>query len=174
MKATEGGQPGVTGPQVGTVVAGLLRAFYRKRAQLSHVNACRCAACRYVDKLELKVVVHGGRLLLYDLRGQREISGLPVIVAHRLLKSNVGLERYVLVSDEASQSVTLPFPTDPKEHLETYQGVGNVKSTVHAFTEASLLEVSEQAGGGAPAIAGDTARKLIEGLRALRGPAGTG
>ena len=97
-----------------------------------------------------------------------------MIVAHRLLKSDVDFERHVLVHRRGKPVCgTLPFRTDARSHLESYQGVGDVKSTVHGFTEASLLEESVQPGDGAPSKAGDTARKLIEGLRALRGPAGS-
>lgn len=172
LVAEEQGQRGVTGPQVGDAVVALLRAFYRKRLELSRANACLCEACRHVDKLELKAVVHSGRLLLYDLRGQRELSGLPVIVAHRLLKSDVGLHRYVLVTDAARQHVVLPFEAEPRRHVQSYEGVGQVESMVYGFTEDSFLEDENATEAGATSKAADAARKLAEGLRALRGTAG--
>ena len=174
VKSDQLGQQEVTGAQVGEVVRALLDAFYSKRLELSQVNACKCAACHHVDKLELKTVVHSGKLLLYDLRGQKELSGLPVIVAHRLLKSDVGLERYVLVTAEASRDVTLPFETTLRRHAETYDGVGLVESTVHDFTVASLLREDMGEEAGVPSKAMDVARKMVEGLRALPGSAGKG
>lgn len=168
-RVAEQGQRAVSGPEVGGAVCALLRAFYRKRTELSRANACPCQACRNVDGLELKAVVHSGRLLLYDLRGHRELSGLPVIVAHRLLKSDVGLDRYVLVTDAAGQDITLPLETESKRHAQTYDGVGQVESTVYAFTVDSLLTEEIPATLGTPAKVADAARKLVEGLRALRG-----
>ncbi len=162
------GQGGLTGAEVGAAVCAVIGAFYRKRAELRCANACHCEACRAVDKLELKTVVHSGRLLLYELRGQQELSGLPVIVAHRLLKSAVGHERYVLVTDAAEQAVTLPFEATRTRHSQHYEGVGEVGGTVHAFEPAQLLAGEEPPVAGASTKAIDAARKLAEGLRALR------
>lgn len=168
VRTAEGGERTVTGQQVGDAVCALLRAFYRKRAELSCANACRCTSCRHVEQLELKAVVHSGSLLLYDLRGQRELSGLPVIAAHRLLKSNVGLKRYVLVTDTAGAEVTLSLEAESKRHVQTYEGVGPLDSTVYSFTVDALLADEAPATSGAPAKAADVARKLVEGLRGLR------
>lgn len=172
VQATEAGQRHtVKGAEVGAAVGALLRAFYRKRTELSRANTCPCEACRNVGSLELKTVVHSGRLYFYDLRGHREIGGLPAIVAHRLLKSDVGLDRYVLITDAATQQVTLPLEAESRRHAQTYDGIGLVESTVYDFTVDALLEDEILARPGAPAKATDAARKLVEGLRGLRGPA---
>ena len=168
-RTAEDGGRAVTGPEVGAAVCALLRAFYRKRAELSCANACRCTSCRHVEQLELKAVVHSGSLLLYDLRGHRELSGLPVIVAHRLLKSDVGLNRYVLVTDTAGADITLSLEAERQRHAQTYEGVGPVDSTIYNFTVEALLADEAPARPGAPAKAADAARKLVEGLRGLGG-----
>lgn len=167
LRKADGNGCGVSGLEVGEAVCALLRAFYRKRAELSRANVCRCASCRHVEQLELKVVVHSGSLLLYDLRGQRELSGLPVIAAHRLLKSDVGLKRYVLVTDTAGADVTLSLEAERRRHAQTYEGVGSLDSTVYSFTLEALLAGQTLERPGTPAKAADAARKLVEGLRGL-------
>jgi len=169
VRAVKSGQGGLTGPEVGSAIGALLRAFYRKRAELRRSNTCSCEACRHVERLELKAVVHSGRLLLYDLHGQRELSGLPVIVAHRLLKSDVRLDRYVLITDAAGIDVVLPVEAERKRHIETYEGIGQVESIAYAFKVESVLVDEIQATPSAAAKAADAARKLVEGLRAVRG-----
>ena len=74
---------GRNGEDIGRAVVEIAKAFYQKRAELERDNTCPCDACRHVGKLELKTVVHSGAVLLYDIRGHHEISGVPVIVAHR-------------------------------------------------------------------------------------------
>ena len=168
VEGSDDGQGGLTGAQVGEAVFAIIKAFYRTRAELLCANACLCDACRKVDKLEIKAVVHSGRLLLYELRGQPELSGLPVIVAHRLLKSVVGHERYVLITDAAERAVTLPFEATRARHTQHYDGVGEVGSTVYAFNPAKLLAGEEHPAAGVSTKAADAARKVAEGLRGLR------
>jgi hypothetical protein len=168
VQGSDDGQGGLTGAEVGETVCAIITAFYRTRAELHCANACPCEACCKVDKLEIKTVVHSGRLLLYELRGQQELSGLPVIVAHRLLKSAVGHERYVLITDAAERAVVLPFEATPARHSQHYEGVGEVGGTLHVFEPAQLLASEEPPAAGASAKTVDAVRKLGEGLRALR------
>ncbi len=113
-------------------------------------------------------MVHSGRLLLYQLRGQQELSGLPVIVAHRLLKSAVGHDRYVLVTDAAGQAVTLPLEAMRTRHSQRYDGVGEVAGTVHVFDPEQLLAGEQPPTAGASVKAADAVCKITEGLRGLR------
>lgn len=163
------GQGGLTGAQVGAAVCAVIRAFYRKRAELHCVNACRCEACCNVDQLEIKTVVHSGRMLLHELRGQREVSGFPVIVAHRLLKSAVGHGRYVFVTDAAAPAVALPFEANRTRHSQHYEDIGEVSGTLHVFDVERLLADVEPPAADASTKAIDAARKLTEGMRALGG-----
>jgi len=96
------------------------------------------------------------------------LSGLPVIVAHRLLKSDVRLDRYVLITDAAGIDVVLPVEAERKRHIETYEGIGQVESIAYAFKVESVLVDEIQATPSAAAKAADAARKLVEGLRAVR------
>lgn len=170
VRTADAGNRAVTGASVGAAVRALVQAFYRKRAELARTNTCPCEACRNVGSLELKTIVHSGRLFFYDLRGHREIGGLPAIVAHRLLKSDVGLDRYVLITDAANGQITLSLDAKPRRHAQTYDDIGTVESTVYDFVVDSLLKDEIPARPGAPARASDAARKLVEGLRGLRPP----
>lgn len=169
VRGSGDGQGGLAGHEVGAAVCAVIGAFYRKRAELYCANACHCDACHSVDKLELKTIVHSGQLLFYELRGQQELSGLPVIVAHRLLKSTIGQDRYVLVTDAAEPAVTLPLEAKRRRHSEHYEGIGEVGGTVHVFDPEQLLAGEEPPTAGVSTKAADAARKLAEGLRALRG-----
>jgi hypothetical protein len=167
-QGTDQGAGGLSGEEIGRTVIQILRAFYRKRAELGARNTCPCEACRHVDKLELKTVMHGGRLLLYDMRGQQELSGLPVIVAHRLLKNSLGLPRYVLISEAAHGDVPLPLDPSPGRHVERYEGIGEVAARVYRFELDDLLPgEAARLKAGVVAKAGETARKLRENLRTL-------
>jgi uncharacterized protein DUF2652 len=163
------GGGGASGPDIARAIGHILKAFYTKRAELTAKNTCPCEACRHVDRLELKTVLHFGRLLLYDLRGQQELSGLPVIVAHRLLKNSLGLNRYVMISAAAHEEVALPLDANPTRHVEKYEGIGEIATYVHRFDPDTLAR--DGAGpleAGIAEKAGEAMRKLGENLRTLR------
>jgi hypothetical protein len=101
-------------------------AFYARRARLESNNSCPCTACRHLAELELKVVAHRGPVLLYRLHGFEELGGLPVIVAHRLLKNSLPLRRYVLMTEDAFAGVPPCFDVSPQRHVERYDDLGEV------------------------------------------------
>lgn len=156
----------VSGAEVGDALGRQIAAFYRTRAELLAGNACPCQACRNVDRLDLKVVAHGGPLLRYALRGQEELSGLAVIVAHRLLKNSLDLPRYILVTDAIHDAVRPPIPGAARRHRETYADVGEVAAYVYTFEPPAA-----PAAAGLSAKSGDALRKAREALRGLRAPA---
>jgi hypothetical protein len=84
-----------------------------------------------------------------------------------LLKTGVGYDRYVLVSDTAGRLVTLPMELSSSPHTETYEGVGPIGSDVYAFSVEALLEDDAHPQTGTPEKLSDAARKLVEGLRGI-------
>jgi class 3 adenylate cyclase len=160
---------GLNGDQVARRIAAILAAFYRRRDELRHANLCTCSACSHIDQLDLKVIVHSGTVLSYDLGGRGELSGVPVIVAHRLLKNTLGLTRYVLVTDAAHQEVKPALQCEPSRHPQLCEDIGEVTVYVYAFEPGGLL-LGGAAAADLGARADDTLRKLRSNLQAL-GPA---
>ncbi len=151
----------------GAAVASILEAFYRKRRDLERDNACPCGACRHIGRLELKVIVHLGRILRYRLHGYEELSGVPVIVAYRLLKNSIGLDRYVFVTEHAHRDFELPFAAATAPHVERTD-VGEIPGRVYSFeledvmpSEAALAEA------GLAVKAVDMAKKIRENARGI-------
>ena len=127
-----------------------------------------CVACSHVDQLDLKTVMHSGRLLLYDLRGQQELSGLSVIVAHRLLKNSLGLPRYLLITEVAHEQIALSLEASPTRHVELYEGIGEVAAYVYRYEPETLLaDETPPTQAGLSTKVGEAARKLRENLRTL-------
>jgi hypothetical protein len=143
MSVRDDPRMGVAGDRVGRAILDLLTAYYRKRAELSHENSCPCMACRHIGDLDIKVIVHRGPILHYSLKGFEDLSGLAVIVAHRLLKNAVGMSRYILVTEAASEEVSLPLVRAREGHRESYDGVGEIAFDVYDFDPQTL--VSEEA-----------------------------
>jgi hypothetical protein len=92
---------------------GACYADFRERLATAHsVWPCECEACRRIDQLELKFVLHAGPFVIQSIAGRDELVGPEVVVAHRLLKSRagdaVGQAAFALVTDAASAWLDVP------------------------------------------------------------------
>ncbi len=90
--------PGEGRRALGERVAAVRERFRRTVAELSRSRYCDCDACRGIEDLRVKVIVHSGRAVLHQVRRFHEIAGMDVIVVHRLLKNSVGADDYVLLT----------------------------------------------------------------------------
>jgi len=109
-------------------------AFANKVAELTLSSFCKCGACTNIERLKLKMVVHSGRCAFYQIANLTELSGVDVIIVHRLLKNSVGLSEYVLLTEAAQQDLQLPLTLLSKGE-ETYDGIGNVQTYVYSSPE---------------------------------------
>ena len=146
----------------------LLATFYARREALQRSNLCPCNACQHIGDLDLKIVVHRGPVLRYHLGGFHELSGLPVIAVHRLLKSNLHLARYLMITQAAGEACRLPAGFEPRAHVESYDGIGEMASRVYSFDPAALPQTATPAARRSLASRGrDVAHKLAANARML-------
>jgi len=71
-------------------------AFTAKERDLIACDSCMCDACRNIEKLKLKVVLHSGEVALKQIRQFEELAGEEVILVHRLLKNTIPSKEYIL------------------------------------------------------------------------------
>jgi hypothetical protein len=114
----------------------LIRATYAEfaagRDEAAELTTCTCGACTRAGILDLKFILHAGKYVLQDIAGSRELTGLDVVLAHRLLKNRVaevaGTGAYLLVTDAAARTLDVPIQnaiplTETYEHhapIDTY------------------------------------------------------
>lgn len=77
--------------------------FKLKQRELIASRICDCNACINLDKLQLKIVLHVGELLIKKIDRFEEIAGTEVIVAHRLLKNSIDSHEYILMTHDYYQ-----------------------------------------------------------------------
>ena len=123
--------------QIGQKLPVFLSSFSEKISELTASNTCHCNACQNIQELNLKVVVHAGQAIFYQLDKFTELAGPDVIIVHRLLKNSIDSEKYLLLSESAHN--ILPLDSDltffPSE--EVYDELGAIKTFVHISDETS-------------------------------------
>jgi len=101
-------------------------AFARTILEFSESALCPCAVCRNVDQLELKIVVHSGEALFHRVGRFSDVSGVDVILVHRLLKNSVASNEYVLMTESAYRDIGFPVDVEVSKGEEHYPGFGDI------------------------------------------------
>jgi hypothetical protein len=87
------------------VVAGhaidIHRAFHERATELSVNTVCPCDGCQQAGNLKIKLVGHVGGVAMQKVKRLTELAGVDVIVVHRMLKNQVPVPEYLLVTEPA-------------------------------------------------------------------------
>jgi Protein of unknown function (DUF2652) len=86
-------------------------AFRKRLRNIKEANSCECEACRRMQSLDVKFVVHHGEFIRQKIAGREELADRDVILVHRLLKNNVvktlGADAYALYSDACIRAMEI-------------------------------------------------------------------
>lgn len=104
-------------------------AFLQSRERIEKDHACSCASCDQVGSLSLKFVVHDGEVAEQKVKRHSELAGMDVILVHRMLKNDVPVPEYVLMTDAVTGCLDEPVKelAQPLEH--DFEGIG--KTSTH-------------------------------------------
>lgn len=73
--------------------------FQKKIKNFEARRLCVCEACKNAINLSLKVITHYGEFSTYTVKDFKKLIGKDVIVAHQLLKNDIDLHEYWLVTN---------------------------------------------------------------------------
>jgi hypothetical protein len=79
-------------------IARMFCEFHRNLSAYDHRRYCYCKACNAATELTLKVITHYGEFAGYSVKNFHKLIGKDVIVAHQLLKNDIELHEYWLVT----------------------------------------------------------------------------
>src|SRR5262249_10980246 len=91
--------------------------------------------------LSLKVLVHSGEVLVHRVLQFNKLSGVDVILIHRLLKNSVGHPEYLLLTDAAHRDLQFPVDTPFEARSEEYEHLGSITTFVHYFQPETAAAV---------------------------------
>ncbi|MBN1574274.1 MAG: DUF2652 domain-containing protein [Deltaproteobacteria bacterium] len=130
-KTDEPGRWEIIKREIGQRLIKFFEVFTDKVNELSESNTCRCSACTNVDKLNLKIIVHSGTALSYRIDKFSELSGVDVIIAHKLLKNSVRSDRYILITEKAFNLIKFPKNVRFEKSKENYEEIGGVGTYIY-------------------------------------------
>jgi hypothetical protein len=116
-------------------------AFLNRKADLMGNRLCTCEACVKVDELTLKFVAHEGEIAFQRVKRHTELAGVDVILVHRLLKNDVPLREYVLMTDAARARLEPELHGKLTALVHDLEGLG---ATQTHFLDLTTLPIQTQ------------------------------
>ena len=101
-----------------------------------------------VKDLSIKVIVHYGEMSVYQIGRFFKLFGRPLIDAHRLLKNSIGLDTYVLITNQYVNELTYEYKLPQHcgyNACELYD-VGNLCYTYFPFQQNGTIACGTSAG----------------------------
>ncbi len=89
--------------------AAIYQAFHARAADLRTNTLCPCDGCTQAGDLKIKLVGHVGAVAVQKVKRMTELAGVDVIVVHRMLKNDVPLPEYLLVTKPVYEMLDAPL-----------------------------------------------------------------
>lgn len=109
---------------VGERLARMHRAFLDRQARLDNGRECTCESCEQLMNLSMKFVAHQGEVAQHKVKRRTELAGVDVILVHRMLKNQVPVPEYVLMTDAIAHCLDEPTRRDCTELIHEFEGLG--------------------------------------------------
>jgi len=106
--------------------AAIYRAFHARVADLRANTLCPCDGCRQSGDLKIKLVGHVGEVAIQKVKQLTELAGVDVIVVHRMLKNDVPLPEYLLVTRPVLAMLGAPLQTSAAPAALALDDLGDV------------------------------------------------
>lgn len=117
--------------EVGRKLLRFFEVFSAVLVAASESTLCPCAVCSHLHELKLKIIVHSGEALFHSIGDFADVSGVDVILAHRLLKNSVDADEYLLMTEPAYRDLRFPSKLEVHKSSEEYEGFGSIATFVH-------------------------------------------
>ena len=85
--------------------AAIYRAFHAKASDLKINTLCVCDGCQQAGNLKIKLVGHLGEAAVQKVKNFTELAGVDVILVHRMLKNDVPIPEYMLMTEPVHRRV---------------------------------------------------------------------
>jgi len=105
--------------------AAIYRAFHARVSDLKINNLCKCDGCTQAGNLKIKLVGHFGEAAVQKVKNLTELAGLDVILVHRMLKNDVPIPEYMLMTEPVHERIDSSMRERSASHALEIDDVGN-------------------------------------------------
>jgi hypothetical protein len=77
----------------------IFEKFHQHLLSFEKERMCQCGACRAVNNLSIKFIIHTGLVSGFHLGSHFKLIGKDVLILHRLLKNSIPVNEYPLFTE---------------------------------------------------------------------------
>jgi Protein of unknown function (DUF2652) len=103
------------------------QAFHARQQWMIACNMCSCDACQQAGQLKVKFVAHVGEVASQTINRQTKLSGLDVILIHRMLKNPVPVPEYILMTEPIYRYAVAPLQERATAIDQELEGLGTTR-----------------------------------------------
>ena len=136
-------------------VSAMLNSFREHLYKYEHQRICNCGACATATNLRIKFLVHKGRLDFIRVKHIKKPYGQDVNRIHRLLKNDVPLTEYLLMSNPALEYLKIDAEEAEFTRIESkydihirpyyYKGLKTYKTKIEEKSIRDNIQIDEKA-----------------------------
>jgi hypothetical protein len=123
---------------VSVAVNDIRGAFAETQARLIAESMCDCESCEGIKNLKIKFVAHEGEVALQKVKRNVELAGVDVILVHRMLKNDVPVSEYVLMTDTLKAALPPALAQLTKVLQHDFEGIGEVQTHYVDFADVGV------------------------------------
>lgn len=115
------------------------RSFLASRARIQQDHACNCESCAQIGELSLKFVAHEGEVAEQRVKRHVELAGVDVILVHRMLKNDVPVNEYVLMTDVVAGCLDEHVRSMATPLIHDFEGLGETATHYLDLADEAVL-----------------------------------
>ena len=108
--------------------AAIYRAFHRRISDLKVNSLCVCDGCVQAGNLKIKLVGHLGEAAVQKVKHLTELAGVDVILVHRMLKNDVPVPEYMLMTEPVHERIDASMRERASSHPLDLDDIGRTES----------------------------------------------
>ena len=108
--------------------AAIYRAFHRRVSDLRINTLCTCDGCTQAGNLKIKLVGHLGEAAVQKVKHLTELAGVDVIVVHRMLKNDVPIAEYLLMTEPVHERIDNSMRDRASPHVLELDDLGKTET----------------------------------------------
>ena len=109
-------------------VAAIYRAFHARAADLKINTLCVCDGCTQAGNLKIKLVGHLGEAAVQRVKHLTELAGVDVILVHRMLKNDVPVAEYMLMTEAVHERIDPSMRERAASHALELDDIGKTET----------------------------------------------
>lgn len=123
---------------IGEKLISFFDIFSERIQELSNSILCEGDSCKIIDRLRVKIIVHFGNADVIEIGEFKEISGIDVILVHRLLKNTLKANEYILMTEEGFKEIMFPQIICITRGTEHYSDIGEVHTLAYFPSDVTI------------------------------------